>query len=175
MGPPKTLIYLISILVLRNYFQLIFFSATSLERNLTQSLRQQQYEAYELSLKADQEKERLKQLERDEIRRQQQVFEDELHAEQQRKEVLIFCLVLSVLFEHCVHLQEIARLKIEMASQVPSEPEPNCPSAISVLFKLPNGQRIERRFQSTDSLNVISECGYQIYMKNSFIIFLGRL
>lgn len=58
-----------------------------MERNLTQSLRQQQDEAYELSLKADQEKERLKQLERDEMLRQQQAFEDELQAEQQRKEV----------------------------------------------------------------------------------------
>ncbi len=57
---------------------------------MTQSLRQQQDEAYELSLKADQEKERLKQLERDEIRRQQQAFEDELQAEQQRKEVRTF-------------------------------------------------------------------------------------
>lgn len=60
-----------------------------MERNLTHTLRQQQDEAYELSLKADQEKERLKQLERDEIQRRQQAFEDELQAEQQRKEVFL--------------------------------------------------------------------------------------
>lgn len=52
-------------------------------------MRQQQDEAYEVSLKADQEKERLKQLERDEILRLQRAFEDEVQAEQQRKEVTI--------------------------------------------------------------------------------------
>ena len=41
-----------------------------------------------------------------------------------------------------------------MASQVPNEPEQNHPNSIGVLFKLPNGQRIERRFYSTDSLRV---------------------
>lgn len=61
-----------------------------MERNLTQALRQQQDEAYEVSLRADQEKERLKQLERDEMLRQQQAFEDEVQAEQQRKEVSKF-------------------------------------------------------------------------------------
>lgn len=61
-----------------------------MERNLTQALRQQQDEAYEVSLRADQEKERLKQLERDEMLRQQQAFEDEVQAEQQRKEVSQF-------------------------------------------------------------------------------------
>lgn len=50
-------------------------------------MRQQQDEAYEISLKADQEKERLKQLERQEILRQQQAVEDERLAEQQKKEV----------------------------------------------------------------------------------------
>jgi len=107
--------------------------ADRLERNLNQTLRQQQDEAYELSLKADQEKERLKQLEREEIQRQQQAFEDEIQAEQQRKE-------------------DIARLKIDLASQVPSEPDLSNPKTISVLYKLPNGQRIERRFESSDSL-----------------------
>lgn len=53
-------------------------------------MRQQQDGAYELSLRADMEKERLKQLERDEILRQQRAFEDELQAEQQRKEVCLF-------------------------------------------------------------------------------------
>lgn len=61
--------------------------ADRLERSLTQSLRQQQDEAYEVSLKADQEKERQKQLLLDEVRRQEQAIEDERLAEQQRKEV----------------------------------------------------------------------------------------
>lgn len=59
-----------------------------LERNLTQTLRQQQDEAYEQSLRADQEKERLKQLEAQKIIQQQLDEEAELVAEQQRKEVI---------------------------------------------------------------------------------------
>lgn len=54
-------------------------------------MRQQQDEAYELSLKADQEKERLKQLERDEIVREQQDVENLRLAEQQKKEVRNKC------------------------------------------------------------------------------------
>lgn len=50
--------------------------------------------------------------------------------------------------------QDIARLKIDLASQVPSEPELNNPQTVGVLFKLPNGQRIERRFRDTDQLKV---------------------
>lgn len=41
-----------------------------------------------------------------------------------------------------------------MSSQVPSEPDPNNSNIISVLFKLPNGLRIERRFRNTDTLTV---------------------
>lgn len=134
-------------------FQTNVNSTFSLERNLTQNLRQQQDEAYELSLKADQEKERLKQLERDEMQRRQQAFEDELQAEQQRKEVSNF-IHIKRSFDNSVNLQDIARLKIELASQVPCEPDLNNPKTISVLFKLPNGQRIERRFEHTDSLKV---------------------
>lgn len=59
-----------------------------MERSLTQSLRQQQDEAYELSLRADQEKERIKMLEQLEIQRQQQLVQDEINAEQQKKEVI---------------------------------------------------------------------------------------
>lgn len=61
--------------------------ADRLERSLTQSLRQQQDEAYEVSLRADQEKERMKQLERDEIQRQLQAVENERLAELEKKQV----------------------------------------------------------------------------------------
>lgn len=160
---------------------------------MTQSLRQQQDEAYELSLRADQEKERVKQLERDEILRQQRAFEDELHAEQQRKEVSYLFVVLG---SHCKHTlnerfqtfsplsssfllitQDIARLKIELASQVPSEPEMNHPQTVGVLFKLPNGQRIERRFKDSDLLKVCTTIlnidlpAYQIFQFLHFFAF----
>lgn len=52
-----------------------------------QDLRQQQDEAYEESLRADQEKERLKQMERDRILQQQLQEEAERMAKQREKEV----------------------------------------------------------------------------------------
>lgn len=58
-----------------------------LERSFTQSLRQQQDEAYEESLRADEEKERQKQVVQDEIMRVRQAEEDERQAEEDRKNV----------------------------------------------------------------------------------------
>lgn len=104
-----------------------------LERDLTQTLRQQQDEAYQMSLRADQEKQRRKQEERDEALRALQAIEAEELAEQQR-------------------LENIERLKLELASQVPSEPETGAPGVISIVFKLPTGQRLERRFHSSNTL-----------------------
>uniref|UniRef100_A0A1B0CVU1 UBX domain-containing protein n=2 Tax=Lutzomyia longipalpis TaxID=7200 RepID=A0A1B0CVU1_LUTLO len=107
--------------------------AERLERSLTQSLRKQQDEAYEQSLKADQEKERRKQEEKEEQLRQQQAIEAEKQAEVERK-------------------NNIARLKIDMASEVPSEPPADASGTTSVVFKLPSGARIERRFYRQDSI-----------------------
>lgn len=107
-----------------------------LERDLTQTLRQQQDEAYQMSLRADQEKQRRKQEEREEAQRAQQAIEAERQAEQQR-------------------LENIERLKLELASQVPSEPEPGAPGTISIVFKLPSGLRLERRFHSSNTLKDI--------------------
>ncbi|XP_058056947.1 FAS-associated factor 2 [Anopheles bellator] len=107
-----------------------------LERDLTQTLRQQQDEAYERSLQADQEKQRRKQLEQEEARRIQEAIEAERQAEQQRKE-------------------DIERLKLELADQVPSEPEAAAQDTISIVFKLPSGLRLERRFHNTDTMTDI--------------------
>lgn len=41
-----------------------------------------------------------------------------------------------------------------MASLVPSEPQTTDPESITVVFKLPNGTRIERRFLKSNSLKV---------------------
>ena len=37
---------------------------------------------------------------------------------------------------------------------MPTEPEDNQPNVISVLFKLPNGSRVERRFRNADTMKV---------------------
>lgn len=67
----------------------IAFFYYSFERKFTQDLRQQQDEAYELSLKADQEKERLKQLEKERLLQQQLQEEAEILEKQRQKEVII--------------------------------------------------------------------------------------
>lgn len=41
-----------------------------------------------------------------------------------------------------------------MAEQVNTEPSADAPNVISVVFKLPNGARIERRFLQSNSLKV---------------------
>ncbi|EDW03845.1 FAS-associated factor 2 [Drosophila grimshawi] len=107
--------------------------ADRLERNFTQTLRRQQDEAYEQSLLADEEKERQRQRERDVAR---QLIAAE---EQARRDIEL-------------RKEEIARLKIELVNQVPSEPAVNAEDAIAVVFKLPSGTRLERRFQQTNSI-----------------------
>lgn len=62
----------------------------SFERKFVQDLRQQQDEAYELSLRADQEKERLKQLEKERQLEQQMQEEAERFEKQRQKEVNIY-------------------------------------------------------------------------------------
>jgi FAS-associated factor 2 len=110
--------------------------AERLERSLTQSLRQQQDEAYELSLRADQEKERRRLAELEVEKQKINEQEAEKLAEQQRKE-------------------DIEQLKLDLAATVPSEPAPNTPNAIIILFKLPNGKRLERSFAERNSLKDI--------------------
>lgn len=110
--------------------------AERLERSFTQSLRQQQDEAYELSLRADQEKERRKQEELEEQRRAQEAVEEERRREEEAKD-------------------RIARLKIDLAAEVPSEPAADEPHTMMFLFKLPSGQRPERRFRATDTVRTV--------------------
>lgn len=53
--------------------------------------------------------------------------------------------------------QAIGRLKIDLAETVPTEPSVDNAESISVVFKLPNGARVERRFLRTNSLKVSIE------------------
>ncbi|XP_054743787.1 FAS-associated factor 2 [Anastrepha obliqua] len=130
---PEELIRRMHTVISANEIWLSQARADRLERNLTQTLRQQQDEAYQLSLRADEEKERLRQLERDAERKAQEAIERE-RAEEARR------------------IEEIARLKIELAERVPNEPPAGTMDAISVVFKLPNGARLERRFLNSNSL-----------------------
>lgn len=106
-----------------------------LERSLNQSIRQQQDAAYELSLKADQEKEKRKQEERERQKELQDQLEAEKQAEFQRK-------------------IDIENMKLEMAITVPSEPAATENGVVDLVFKLPSGARLERRFLSAHKLIV---------------------
>lgn len=110
--------------------------AERLERSFTQSLRQQQDEAYEVSLRADQEKERRRQEKLEEEQKVQAAIDAEKRAEEEKK-------------------QNIARLKIDLASSVPSEPSASESSVLMFVFKLPSGARTERRFLDSDSIQTV--------------------
>ncbi|KAF0306335.1 FAS-associated factor 2-B [Amphibalanus amphitrite] len=106
------------------------------ERNLNQELRQQQDAAYQESLRADQEKERRRQQERE---RQEQEERERQEQERQRQ----------------LKKEEIARQKIELASEIPDEPALDQPDCVRISIKLPDGSRIERRFSTSHSLKVL--------------------
>lgn len=67
--------------------------ADRLERNLTQTLRKQQDEAYRQSLIADEEKERRRELERAKEREAEEALQKELDKAQRRKEASFFLLL----------------------------------------------------------------------------------
>lgn len=52
--------------------------------------------------------------------------------------------------------ESIAKEKIESVSKVPNEPDPTDPDSVHVVFKLPCGLRLDRRFLKTHSLEVSS-------------------
>ena len=56
---------------------------------------------------------------------------------------------------------KIGRMKIEFASEIPEEPEPEAENVVRVCIKLPGGQRLDRR------------CGI-IVSQGSFILFHSR-
>ncbi|XP_063698420.1 FAS-associated factor 2 [Culicoides brevitarsis] len=133
---PEELLRRIRSVVQENDIYLTQQRLDRLERSLNQSIRQQQDAAYELSLKADQEKERKKQEELAKQKRIQDELEAEKQAEHQRK-------------------VDIENMKLELASTVPSEPLATDEGVVMLVFKLPSGVRLERRFLSKHSLKDI--------------------
>nr|WMH04084.1 ubiquitin regulatory X domain containing protein 8 [Sinonovacula constricta] len=106
------------------------------ERSFNQSLRQQQDEAYQQSLLADQEKERKK---REEKEREQQ--------EEERLKKLKE--------DHSKMLEEREQRKEQLRCDIPEEPPADSPDCVAVVLKLPDGTRIGRRFLKTQSLKYL--------------------
>lgn len=46
---------------------------------------------------------------------------------------------------------------MELLEKIPPEPPADTPNVISVVFKLSNGERIERRFLHSDALMVMNQ------------------
>ncbi|KAL1445675.1 hypothetical protein MTO96_044887, partial [Rhipicephalus appendiculatus] len=133
---PDTVLLRLQQIMVDNEAALITARMERDERSLTQSLRQQQDEAYQASLLADQEKERRR---LEEVRRQQEEEQRQRERalqEQQRKE-------------------EIQRMKLELVDQIPEEPPDSDPGSIHLVIKLPTGTRLERRFRRTQSLKYL--------------------
>lgn len=106
-----------------------------MERSFNQTLRAQQDEAYQQSLRADQEKERARLAERKKIEEQESMKRKIEEEEERRK-------------------QEIRRLKIEYLDRIPEEPSSTDADAVQLVIKLPCGARLERRFLRNHSLQV---------------------
>lgn len=87
------------------------------------------------SLRQDQEKERLKQ----EQRQKEKDEEDRLRRIRELEEE---------------KRNNIRQKKMDLIGVVPEEPSPDDTEAVKIVFKMPNGKRLERRFLNTNSVNV---------------------
>ncbi|XP_046396416.1 FAS-associated factor 2 [Ischnura elegans] len=133
---PRELIATLQELMSENEASLIAARADRNERSFTQTLRRQQDEAYEESLRADREKERRRQEEREREEEERRRVEEAIREEQRR-------------------IEEIRKQKIDWACRVPDEPSADDPEAVYVVIKLPSGKRLERRFRLQHSLQCL--------------------
>jgi len=113
------------------------------ERNLDREIRNEQEQAFQETLRQDQEREqrlaeedRKRQEAEEEERRKKEEEERIRRAEQDRVAL-------------------IQQQKIDLVNEIPEEPESTDPTAVRVLIKLPGGQRLERRFLMSHSLRHI--------------------
>ncbi|XP_018425235.1 PREDICTED: FAS-associated factor 2 [Nanorana parkeri] len=135
---PQDLINQLTFIMDANQTYLVSERMEREERNQTQVLRQQQDEAYLVSLRADQEKERKKREKQEQKRREEEEAQLRQLAEERKKRTL----------------QEEKERKSEC---LPAEPQPDHPDSVKIIFKMPNDTRVERRFLFTQSLSVIHD------------------
>ena len=104
--------------------------------NINQQIRQEQDKAFEESLKADQEKERMKRERREKKHNEERLKKEKEDTERNLRD-------------------RLKDLKANFINRVPPEPENNDPDVIHLLVKLPNGQRLERRFLRDSSIKFL--------------------
>ena len=112
---------------------LVAARAERAERSFNQTLRAEQDAAYLESLRADQEKERRKNMEAETKRLEEERKKDKEQSLQNK-------------------MTELARKREELSSRLPVEPESNNPDAVRIVVRLPHGERVDRRFLKTDRL-----------------------
>ena len=96
------------------------------ERNLDREIRSEQEQAFAETLRRDQEREQ-RAREQEEVERREEEERDRLRREElDRKD-------------------QIVRMKVELAGEIPEEPELGMEDTVRVVIKLPGGQRLERR------------------------------
>jgi len=103
-------------------------------------IQQEEYKEVERKiLEAQQQKER-------EERTRRETMEREENARKQKEE------------EERRKQEEREHKKRTKLSSLPEEPAESDPSAILIIFRLPDGNRIERRFKNTDKAQVMIFC-----------------
>jgi len=106
------------------------------ERNLDREIRSEQEAAFAETLRRDQEREQ-RAREQEEVDRREEEERERLRREElDRKD-------------------QIVKMKIELAGEIPEEPEAGGEDTVRVVIKLPGGQRLERRFLLSHSLKHI--------------------
>ena len=133
---PEMLVQRLSNVVRDNEAFIVAARADRAERHMTQTIRQEQDAALQDALRQDQEKERKKREVEEEKRRVEEEEITRVKEEQNRKE-------------------RIARAKIDCAGRIPPEPDKSSPDVVRIVIKLPEGQRLERRFLKTHSLKYL--------------------
>lgn len=106
------------------------------ERQMNQNIRVEQDLAFQETLRQDQENERKKREAEEKKRREEEEEERTLQEERNRKD-------------------KIRKMKIDLVTEIPEEPAKDHPEALRVVVKLPEGQRLERRFLRSHSLKCL--------------------
>lgn len=117
-----------------NEAHLIAARAERIERSFNQSLREQQDRAYLESLRADEQKEQLKR-EKENQEREQRLQKEKLEELEKAKQ------------------EALKKKKVEMLARIPQEPSIEEPGALTIVFIMPGGTRIERRFADFSPLS----------------------
>ena len=132
----EPLVERLQVVIRDNEAYIVAASAERAERNINAEIRQEQDAAFQETLRLDQERERLKREAEEAKKREEEEERAREQAEVDRK-------------------ASIQRQKIQLASEVPEEPSVEVAEAVRIVIKLPEGQRLERRFLRSQSLKYL--------------------